>query len=213
MSLAAIRNAARPHHLIPLGALHANESDGLGDGTIILLGPLEPGFWPHVSTEPEFLDQAPDPMDRWSARVIGALAADLNATALFPFGTPARPFISWALRSGEAFLSPASMLVHGNAGLLVSYRGALFLPEHLVLPEAEPSPCETCATKPCLTACPPKAIIDAGYDLPACHAFLDTPPGDTCLSRGCAVRRSCPLSARYPRMEAQSAFHMRAFHN
>ena len=150
-------------------------------------------------------------MDRWSTRVLTGLAEDLKGTPLFPFGEPVRPFITWALRAG-AFVSPVSLLVHPNAGLFVSYRGAIHLPQRLDLPDPADHPCDTCAGQPCLTACPASALTDKGYDLPACHAFLDTDQGTACMTQGCAVRRACPLSANYPRLAAQSAFHMKAFH-
>ena len=212
MSLEALARLAEAHHLAILGALHTTPEDNLGTGTIALLGPAEPGFWPHVSESPEFQDNAPDPMDRWSARVITKLAENLNGRPLFPFGDPPRPFIGWALRSGQAFASPATLLVHAKAGLFVSYRGAILLPEVLSLPAPAANPCDACQDKPCLTACPPQALTAKGYNLPACHAFLDTDAGNTCMSQGCAVRRSCPLSQNYPRMASQSAFHMKAFH-
>ena len=70
----------------------------------------------------------------------------------------------------------------------------------------------SCAAKPCLTACPAGALDAKGYDLPACHAFLDRTEGADCLSRGCVVRRACPLSQAYGRLPEQSAYHMRLFH-
>ena len=208
-----LTRAAAAEHLAVLGMLHTEPADALGDGTILLLGPDEPGFWPHVQSAPEFNDGATDPMDRWSASIITALAEAAGGTALFPFGQPARPFIGWALRSGQAFVSPASLLVHTEAGLLVSYRGAILLPERLDLPRPPANPCDACAEKPCLTACPPRALTATGYDLPTCHSFLDADDGQSCMSQGCAVRRSCPLSRNYPRMAQQSAFHMKAFHS
>jgi hypothetical protein len=96
-------------------------------------------------------------------------------------------------------------------GLFASWRGALALAEALPADPA-PSPCLTCAGKPCLTACPPVALTARGYDLPACHGFLDTTPGRDCMESGCAVRRACPVSSRYGRLAAQSAHHMRSFH-
>jgi epoxyqueuosine reductase len=59
----------------------------------------------------------PDPIDRWSRRVIGHMACDLGAKALFPFGGPPwHPFIAWAKRSGRAWESPVGFLVHDRAG-------------------------------------------------------------------------------------------------
>jgi epoxyqueuosine reductase len=207
--------AAAHHHLGLFGAFHPSAEDRtpVGTGTLVLLGPSEPGFWPHVTASPEFMDRAPDPLDRWSARVIGSLAARFDATPLFPFGPPPyRPFFSWALRSGHAWASPVQLLVHAEAGLMVSYRGALALPERLDLPTPPQRPCNTCAGQPCLTACPAGALTQAGYDVPACHTFLDSDAGANCLTTGCAVRRACPISQRYARVAEQSAYHMRLFH-
>jgi len=97
--------------------------------------------------------------------------------------------------------------------LMVSFRGALALKQAVDLPVPPPSPCHTCAEKPCLTACPPRALTGAGYEVPACHAYLDTVAGQECLSQGCAVRRACPVSQRYDRMPEQSAWHMARFHS
>ncbi len=212
MTLDAIAEAASRDALEVLGLCHTTENDGLGHGTLVLLGPREPGFWAHVQAEPEFRDGLPDPMDRWSTRVVTRIADRFDARALFPFGTPPRPFIGWALRSGRAWVSPPGLLVHDVAGLLVSYRGALLLAEKLTHDDPGKRPCDTCDDKPCLAACPAGALNAHGYDLGACHAFLDTPDGAACMSDGCHVRRACPVSRSYARDPAQSAFHMAAFH-
>lgn len=210
MRLDAIERAVSPAALTVMGTVH--EDLPIGIGTLVLLGPKEPGFWPQFTASPEYLDGAPHPMDRWSARVIGALAAQLEAEAFFPFGGPPyQPFIAWAKASGRAHSSPVGLLVHDSAGLMVSYRGALGFAARIDAPEAPPSPCVSCADKPCLTACPVGALNDSAvYDVAACKADLDRPEND-CMSRGCAVRRACPVSQRHGRTEAQSNFHMRAF--
>lgn len=213
--LSRIAALAARDFLSVMGGFHPGPDDSLTDvGTLILLGPGEPGFWPHVRTQPEFQDGAPDPLDRWSRRVITALAEQVGATALFPFGPPPfHPFHSWALRTGRAWSSPVRLLVHDQAGLWVSYRGALALPHRLNLPPTGSSPCGDCADKPCLSACPVGALNGAGYDLKACHAYLDTPAGQSsCMTSGCAVRAACPVSGRYGRVPGQSAFHMASFH-
>lgn len=211
---ARIAARAAPHHLAVMGGFHAAPGDDLPPGTrtLVLLGPQEPGFWAHVTATPEFTDGAPDPLDRWSRRVIGQIADDLGAQALFPFGGPPfQPFYRWALRSGRAWASPVRLLVQDVAGLFISYRGALALREEIALPPPGPAPCMGCA-QPCRDACPAGALNAAGYDLAACHAFLDTAPGQDCRARGCAVRRACPVSHSYGRLAEQSAFHMRQFH-
>ncbi len=215
VDLSEITDAARKHRLDVFGVLAALPDDPVPDGTksIVLLGPREPGFWSHFTGQPEFSDQQPDPIGRWSSRVIMQLAADQNATAIFPFGgQPYAPFISWALRSGQAWNSPISLLVHDTAGLFVSFRGAIALPYALAPAVAVSSPCDSCEGQPCLTACPVGALTRDGYDLNACHGYLDTDAGRDCIEAGCAVRRACPLSKSYGRLAAQSAYHMKAFH-
>jgi len=151
-------------------------------------------------------------VDRWSRRVIGRIACDLGAKALFPFGGPPyHPYYQWALRTGRVWDSPVRLLVHAGQGLMVSFRGALALKEAVGVPPPAAKPCETCAA-PCLVACPAGAITEAGYDVPRCHGFLDRPEGADCLSGGCLVRRACPLSQSYARLPEQSAYHMGQFH-
>lgn len=209
MTLGEIEKAAGAHNLTVFGTVTEGVPDGLE--TLVLLGPSEPGFWPAFTASPEFNDGAPDPLDRWSLRVINGLAQNLNATAYFPFGGPPyQPFIAWAKASGRAHLSPVGLLVHDTAGLMVSYRGALGFAQALPAPVPSSSPCLTCAAQPCLTACPVDAFAGGSYDVAACKADLDRPQND-CMSKGCAVRRACPVSQTYGRREDQSAFHMRAF--
>lgn len=212
---AGVAEIAARHRLAIFGGFHPLPEDGLpaDTSTLLLLGHAEPGFWPHVTAEPEFTDGRADPLDRWSRRIIGRMACDLRAKAHFPFGGPPwKPFMRWALRSGRAFASPVTLLVHDTAGLMVSYRGALALRARIALPPPSPCPCDTC-TQPCLAACPARALTGKGYALDLCHAFLDTEEGQDNLSNGCAVRRSCPLSQSYGRLPAQSAYHMTQFHS
>lgn len=211
-TLADIAARAAALQLDILGGFACADEPGLpaGTRTLLLLGPLEPGFWPAIQAAPEW--GGPDPVDRWSRRVIGRLACDLGAKALFPFGGPPyHPFYAWALRTGRAWDSPVRLLVHATQGLWVSFRGALALRQDLALPPPAPRPCDGCA-KPCLAACPAGALTGRGYDVPACHAWLDSAEGADCMSEGCAVRRACPVSQSYARMPEQSAYHMRQFH-
>ena len=211
--LAALEGAAAPHGLSVLGWFDARPEDALpgGAAALALLGPADGRMWSAFRTAPEAVDGAPDPLDRWSARVIGALAADLGAHALFPFGGPPwHPFIAWAQRTGRVFASPVGLLVHDTAGLMVSFRGALAFAEPFGLPaSAGPSPCDSCAGQPCRTACPPAALTPAGYDVPACRAHVVSDAGAECRA-GCLVRRACPVGQGL-RPAAQSAFHMAAF--
>ena len=214
MNWAQLQAEATARDLTIWGGFHPTKADDLPEGTetLILLGPNEPTFWPAFTQSAEYADTKPDPMDRWSTRVISAWSQSLQATALFPFGgAPFLPFFTWATRTGRVHASPINFLVHDRAGLFVSFRGALALPFKVDLPAPPPKPCDSCTDQPCLNACPVAALTPEGYDVPKCKAYLGTPAGTDCVERGCAARRACPVSQRFGRLPAQSAFHMRNF--
>ncbi len=133
MGLTQIDAMLTPHYLEILGGFHCDSDPSLpaGTKTLLLVGPKEPGFWSHLQTQPEW-DGAPDPIDRWSRRVIGTVACALGAKALFPFGGPPyHPFYQWAIKTGHIWDSPVRLLVHSRQGLMVSFRGALALKDRI----------------------------------------------------------------------------------
>ena len=206
MSGADIAAAAAPLGLMVAGHVEDDSRH------ILLLAPDEPAFWAIFTASPEFLDGQPDPMDRWSKRVIGGLAETVGGTALFPLDGPPYPaFYTWAVNSQRCWPSPVNLLVHDLSGLFISFRGAIVLDGKPAAALDTVNPCQSCAGQPCTTACPPGGFTEAGYDVPRCHAFLDTDAGQDCMTNGCRVRRACPIgqNRRHP---DQSAFHMRHFH-
>lgn len=202
-------------HALTIAASVRNTDTDLPENvsTLLLISPDGPRFWQSFKNSPEYTDTRPDPLDRWSLRVINALAEDLGARALYPFGTtPPHPFYRWALASRQIWASPVQWLVHPDAGLWLSFRAALAFERELVLPPVSITPpCLVCP-KPCAYACPVGALTERGYDTQACHAYLDTVEGENCLREGCAVRAACPVSQTHGRNPEQSAFHMRHFH-
>lgn len=183
-----------------------------GDGTRVLVGG-GPGMWPRFQAAPEARDGAPDPLDRWSKRILHEVAEICGATGLaFPSdGPPYPPFLAWAQASNRFWSSPVGMLVHDTAGLMVSIRGALVLPDVAAsVPPARTCPCDTCSA-PCRTSCPVDALKGETYDVTSCKDHLRTPQGSDCMDLGCRARRACPISQAFDRDPAQSAFHMRAF--
>lgn len=212
MTYQALQSSLHALQLDIFGAFHPVLGDDTPTGckTLLLLGPHEPGFWPHFTGSPEYRDDAPDPLDRWSKRVVTPWAASQNATALFPSDGPPYPaFISWAKHSGRAWISPVGLLVHDAAGLFVSFRAAVALPVHIDLPATGPNPCTSCA-KPCQSACPVNALTGV-YDVDACKSYLNTSAGNSCMETGCLVRSACPAGLNYGRLAEQSAFHMAVF--
>jgi hypothetical protein len=198
----------RPEDAVPALA------DGRPAATLILAGTVGSAWWARFAAAPEARDGAADPLDRWSRRLLAALAGRYGAAALFPFGGPPYlPFQRWAARAEPVAPSPLGILIHPEYGLWHAYRGALAFAERLDLPPpvALSSPCESCRERPCLGTCPVDAFGAAGYDLPRCVSHLAGPAGGACLAEGCQARLACPVGADYRYAAAAAAFHMDAF--
>ncbi|WP_415401708.1 ferredoxin [Tateyamaria sp. SN3-11] len=197
-----IEDALHPHGLFVMGR----------DASRVLIG-TDAHWWSVFILSPEYQDGFANPVDRWSKRIIGALAEQSGARACFPSdGPPYAPFIAWALATGRFWQSPTGMMIHDRAGLMISIRGALEFDTPFPTETPNPSPCITCVGKPCIAACPVDALSDAHpYDAPTCKTYLGTPAGAACMTGGCLVRQICPVSQSFARPDAQSAFHMKAF--
>ncbi len=218
LALAPIVTAIERGGLVARGGFALDEidrRDGLGGvSVVVLVGAAGARGWSAFADSPEAGDGRPDPLDRWSRRVIGALAASLGARAFYPFGGPPHwPFQRWAMRAEAAHVSPLGLLIHPDYGLWHSYRGALGFAQPIAVPALapRPSPCEACPTRPCLSACPVGAFAPGGYDVAACAAHLRTQAGSACMDGGCLARRACPVGAEYAHEPAQARFYMRAF--
>lgn len=209
------------HGLALRGAFHPGPEDAVPAlaeqrpvGTLVLLGFAGRGGWPEFARSPEASDGLDHPLDRWSRRIIGGLAASHGAVPLFPFdGPPWHPFGRWVVRAENLSPSPLGILIHPQWGLWHSYRGALGFSERLeaAAPQQAPGPCVGCEKKPCLTACPVDAFSGTGFDAAVCRDHLARPAGAECRSRGCLARRACPVGARHSYGAEQAAFLMRAF--
>ena len=220
MEIATLAAALGAHGLILRGGFRPRADDGvppLADGrptrTLVMVGNAGPEMWRAFAASPEH-DSAPDPLNRWSERVIGAVAAELGAEALFPFGGPPYlPFIAWAKRAEAVAESPLGILIHPDYGLWHAYRGALAFAEAVDLAprDQRPRPCDTCAERPCLSACPVGAFTETGYDVAACTGHISAPAGIDCMERACGARRACPVGRGYIYEPAQARFHMEHF--
>jgi hypothetical protein len=206
----ALRGAFHPARDDDVPAL----PDGRPTGTLVLVGFVGGAQWPAFAASLEAADGRPNPLDRWSRRVIGGLAEALGVVALYPFGGPPwLPFQRWAMTAEPVHRSALGMLIHPDWGLWHSYRGALAFTERLALPApvVRPSPCDSCAAKPCLTACPVKAFSLERYAVDACAGHLRSAAGGDCVELGCRARDACPVGAAHRFGRDQAGFHMRAF--
>lgn len=202
------------------GALQATNEDGLdslmdgGPYSILLVGQLGPTL--ELVFRSGQVNQSLDhPLDTWTRTILDPLAKRLGGKALYPFdGPPYYPFQRWAMTAEGLKSSPLGLLAHPRYGLWHHYRGALFVPGVWTLksPTKGEHPCESCAEKPCMSACPVSAYSEDGFSLDRCMGHLDAVMGEACLNHGCAARRACPIGSLYHYGPVQQRFHMTAFH-
>jgi len=196
----------------PLGWFAALPRGGLPGDTksVVLIGKAGPAMFERFARE-----RAPEreQLDLWTREIVGRLAVSFGAGAVYPFGAPGYPFLSWAERAGAGRASPLGLNIHPEFGLWHAYRAALLFPYLFEgsAPASKEHPCDTCADKPCLASCP-VAAFDAGrYDVVACVRHLGSNAERSCLSGGCLARRACPVGREFAYGLAQAQFHMRAF--
>ncbi len=190
-----------------------SQDDGAPEGvrTLMLIGHLGGEFWPAFQLGRR--DEA-DPLDNWTRRVIGPLAQDADALALYPFeGPPWLPFQRWAMKAEGLSSSPIGPLIHPQFGPWHGYRAALGFADRLPIPDP-PRPvdlCAACLDKPCLSACPANVFASGRYDVSACMGFLKGAAGAACLQGGCQARAGCKQGRRHAYSKEQAAFHTQAF--
>lgn len=182
--------------------------------SVMLIGNAGSDYWHHFETWCEYQDQLPaDPLDCWSAEIIGEVAAQLGGRAIGPNDRPFQPFQQWAMRAEGLRPSPLGLLMHPVYGLFHAYRGAIILPVDVMNP---PVPkvihlCDLCVEKPCIKACPVNAHRGPDFDYLACMDHLDGNRQGDCMQSGCRDRNACPHGSAYRYDARVQRFHQLSF--
>ncbi len=208
-----VLNAIRRAAFTPLGWFEPRPEDRVPDDArfVILIGNAGPDMFRRFARE---RDPRSAELDEWTRAAAGALAAELDARAVYPFDMePPWPFLTWAQRGRAGHPSPLGLNVHPHYGLWHAYRAALLFPVAFDIPgpQAGANPCDSCADKPCLSACPVAAFSGSDYDVAACAGHVTTTKGQVCFGGGCLARHACPVGQGFAYAPAQAQFHMRAF--
>jgi hypothetical protein len=199
------------------GGFHPRDDDGVprlagaaAVRTVVLIGNIGSLAWSAFRSEQT---PGPDPLDTWTRAKVEPIAAAAGARAVYPSDRPFLPFLRWARRSEDVHASPLGLLIHPEHGLWHAYRAALLLEQDIRVPAPgnRPAPCDSCADKPCLRACPVGSFDAEGFDSVSCLGHLATAEGRTCRNSGCQARNACPVGRSTRYVEDQIRFHMRAF--
>jgi len=189
-------------------------ADGRPAKSLLLIGSTGASVWARLCESQEMADGATDPLDRYTRRTLRAIAVAGVFEAVFPFdGPPYHPFQQWAKKCGGFSQSPMGVLAHHDFGPWAGFRAAFLSGRHLAARprSGSPGPCETCADKPCISACPVSALsLKAGYDVPVCREHMSVSRSLDCWS-GCLARRACPYGSAHHQDPANARFHMESF--
>lgn len=224
LDLIGVATPAAYDALVP--ASHRLGAHPTATRSIVVVGNGGGAFWTayrrHVASHPAHADRV-DPLDDFTTAVMAEhvvpLAARLaiRAELHLPFRdtTPPVSFVHLAEAAGLGRRSVLGVLVHPEYGPWIALRAALFVDVALTAPRpaAGFDPCPSCATRPCLTACPADAVSHpGGWDVPRCVAFrVGRADANPCVDR-CHARVACVYGRahRYPD-DALAHHHGRAF--
>ena len=209
------------HGFIPRGGFNFSGGEdrppgpsGAAARSVLLVGNAGAAYWPHFRRWREAQPSDPaDPLDTWCREVIGWLARQVEARAVSPSDRPYLPFQRWAMRAEGTRPSPLGILMHPRYGLWHAYRGALLFDREIFVPQAreENHPCDACAGKPCMKACPVDAYSPDCFAYEDCLAHVRGAGGAPCRAKGCLDRNACPHGTDYRYPDEVQAFHMSAF--
>ena len=207
------------------GALSAARYDALVPGawrtaallpdarTALVVGSGGRALWTALRAAPEFAAGS-DPVDTYTARVVGALARDLSGAGhpscgLYPLeqrGGAWADFVTLAREAGLGASSRLGMLIHPIYGPWLSIRAVLLTAAEC--PRGAPiggfDPCSECAA-PCAEACPGGAVWPEGISARLCYETQRTEPA--CALR-CNARRACVVGPEHAYAVEAEAHHM-----
>lgn len=185
----------------------------LQDCQALLLGNGGTGFWRELSSRHQVQIGADNPVDRY---VIETVEKTLNPSDLLKVIYPGNhfaPLTKLGKLCGWHHVSPLGLGIHGEYGVWFAYRALVlvtrqFEPSPLATADANTgrlSPCQRCASKPCITACPASAVSKNGFRVKTCTAHRLADYSSCRLT--CHARSACPVGTQHHYSAEQMAYH------
>ena len=177
---------------------------------LILVGSGGPALW--SSMRPQDFASA-DPIDDYSVRVVerwlDVQAPGCDHAILYPGNEPIDLQLLGEL-AGWHFASPFMVGINARWGSWFGYRAAVVTMTDFALSPREvgEAPCDACARRRCVDACPAGALVGANYDLLKCVTYRKT--GDSQCRETCLARLACPVGRECRYSDAQISHHYTA---
>lgn len=164
---------------------------------LILIGNGGRAMWQAILREG---GRSADPIDDFSLREVRRWLAAQASGRSYEIVYPGERLVglqSLGECAGWHFASPFMVGINERWGTWFAYRVAVlantdFEPTRPVPGE---SPCTACRPRPCVSACPGKAIEDSGFNLADCVRYRLRP--DSACQTTCMARLACPVRAEH----------------
>jgi hypothetical protein len=184
-----------------------------GAAGALIVGSGGPTFFDRFAGAAEAVDGAPNPLDRYTRRVVEpAVAGALDPLGVgraihFPFGNhPLIPFQRLGRAAGLGGPGPLGLQIHPTYGAWWAYRALVLVGCALPVLPAPGDGCAGCDA-PCVAACPAGAVARTGFGVSACHGRrLVAEP----CRLSCVARIACVRGPQHRYSDAELAFHMAA---
>lgn len=173
---------------------------------LVLLGSSGSRVWNQLQAE--WMERA-NPFDEYAIAVVDQYIEehlDGAPSHLFYPGTTRVSLMGLGEMAGWSHSSPLGLGIHAVYGLWFAYRAAFVTSADLTPtpPYRSQHPCESCADKPCVSACPVNAVkVEETFDISGCYNFRVS-ENSPCVAQ-CFARLACPVGAehQYPPEQIQ----------
>jgi epoxyqueuosine reductase len=181
-------------------------------------GDLWRAFQVYCRAHPGYMQRHEHPLDDYTIELIEGSLSPLFAQEgvahryLYPFRFATQPVSFMHLAQAARLAGPSilGVVIHPVFGPWIALRAAVFVDQDLCEPPAAPGfdPCPACSERPCLTACPGRAVnTENGWDIPVCVQHRLRVPGD-CVDL-CHARYQCVYGREYRYPLDELRYHQR----
>lgn len=171
-------------------------------------------LWTHfledLRANPSHLTETAHPLDDFIGRWIQSVDPNPDSTRRWiQCAEESDVFIDFrplAVSAGLGTPSLLGLVIHPEYGLWVSMRAVLLSTAvfEATPMNTNPSPCAQCVEKPCISACPGKAVTISGWSVQQCATFHGE---STLCATQCHSRQSCPVGVRHRHSDLQHTYH------
>lgn len=175
---------------------------------LLLLGHGGRTLWEQVQSD----WQADDPIDNYSIRVTKQFLHDYCDDAphhiLYPLTDMPLPLQQLGMLAGWHHRAPLGIGINGVYGVWFAYRVAVLTTAVLAPTEPmdTPSPCTNCVDKPCVSACPGRAVGEVG-GFQAIPCFTHRVKSNSSCADRCLSRLACPYFPEHRYSDTQIQYH------